>query len=57
MDGFPSSGVSITIYGYRNWNAMIRFAPFSTTLRSAARLREALPDIVDKLRQDVELET
>jgi hypothetical protein len=39
--GFPSSGVSITIYGYRNWNAMIRFAPFSTTLRSAARLREA----------------
>ena len=57
VDGFPRSGVSITIYGYRNWNAMIRFAPFSTTLQNAARLREALPDIVHRLRQYVELET
>lgn len=57
MDGFPRSGVSITIYGYRNWNAMIRFAPFSTTFQNAARFRQALPDIVFKLRQYVELET
>jgi hypothetical protein len=57
MDGFPKSGVSITVYGYRNWNAMIRFAPFSTTSQNAARLRQALPDVVFRLRQYVDLET
>ncbi|MGY4501091.1 hypothetical protein ACVWYH_005022 [Bradyrhizobium sp. GM24.11] len=56
MDGFPRSGVSITVYGYRNWNAMIRFAPISTNSQNAARLRQALPDIVFKLRKYVELE-
>jgi hypothetical protein len=56
MDGFPISGVSITVYGSRPWNAMIRFAPFSTTSQDAARLRHALPDIVFKLRQYVELD-
>ncbi|RZM94432.1 hypothetical protein CWO91_39430 [Bradyrhizobium genosp. SA-3] len=56
MDGFPSSGVSITVYGSRPWNAMIRFAPFSTTARDAARLRHALPDIVFRLRQYVDIQ-
>jgi len=56
MDGFPESGVSITVYGSRPWNAMIRFAPFSTTSQDAARLRHALPDIVFRLREHVELE-
>jgi hypothetical protein len=57
MEGFPRSGVSITVYGYRNWNAMIRFAPFSITSQNAARLRKALPDIVFKLRHYVDIET
>jgi hypothetical protein len=57
VEGFPRSGVSITVYGYGNWNAMIRFAPFSITSQNAARLRQALPDIVFKLRQYVDLET
>lgn len=56
MDGFPKSGVSITVYGSRPWNAMIRFAPFSTTSQDAARLRHAVPDIVFRLRGYVELE-
>ena len=56
VDGFPKSGVSITVYGYRNWNAMVRFAPFSTTSQNAARLRHALPDIVFRLRQYVDLD-
>lgn len=56
IDGFPKSGVSITVYGSRPWNAMIRFAPFSTTSQDAARLRHALPDIVFRLRQYVELD-
>jgi len=56
IEGFPGSGVSITVYGYRNWNAMITFAPFSTSFQNATRFRQALPDLVLKLRRFVELE-
>lgn len=56
IEGFPASGVSVTVYGYRHWNAMITFAPFSTTFRNATRFRQALPDLVFKLRRFVELE-
>lgn len=56
IDGFPESGASITVYGYQHWNAMITFAPFSATFEQAKRFRQALPDLVFKLRQHVELE-
>ncbi len=56
LEDFPASGVSVTVYGYRNWNAMITFAPFSTTFQNATRFRQALPDVVFKLRRFVELE-
>jgi len=56
IEGFPASGVSITVYGYRHWNAMITFAPFSTNFQNATRFRQALPDLVFKLRRFVELE-
>lgn len=56
MEAFPSSGVTVTVYGYRNWNAMITFAPFSTSFQNATRFRQAVPDIVFKLRRFVELE-
>jgi hypothetical protein len=56
MDDFPGSGASVTVYGYRHWNAMITFAPFSTTFRNATRFRQAMPDLVFKLRRFVELE-
>ncbi len=56
MEDFPASGVSVTVYGYRNWNAMLTFAPFSTSFQNATRFRQALPDLVFKLRRFVELE-
>ena len=56
LDGFPETGTSITVYGYQHWNAMITFAPFSTTFEQAKRFRQALPDLVFRLRQIVELE-
>ncbi|SDG73508.1 hypothetical protein SAMN05216338_1002271 [Bradyrhizobium sp. Rc2d] len=56
LENFPATGVSVTVYGYRHWNAMITFAPFSTTFRNATRFRQALPDLVFKLRRFVELE-
>ena len=56
LEDFPNSGVSVTVYGYRNWNAMLTFAPFSTSFQNATRFRQALPDLVFKLRRFVELE-
>ncbi|MBP0110214.1 hypothetical protein [Bradyrhizobium vignae] len=56
LEDFPSSGVSVTVYGYRNWNAMLTFAPFSTSFQNATRFRQAIPDLVFKLRRFVELE-
>jgi hypothetical protein len=56
IEDFPASGASVTVYGYRHWNAMITFAPFSTNFRNATRFRQAMPDLVFKLRRLVELE-
>ncbi|MCS3731875.1 hypothetical protein [Bradyrhizobium betae] len=56
LEDFPATGVSVTVYGYRHWNAMITFAPFSTSFHNATRFRQAMPDLVFKLRRFVELE-
>ncbi|MCK1722448.1 hypothetical protein [Bradyrhizobium sp. 141] len=56
LENFPATGASVTVYGYRHWNAMITFAPFSTNFQNATRFRQAMPDIVFKLRRFVELE-
>ncbi|MDH2346820.1 hypothetical protein QCM77_36310 [Bradyrhizobium sp. SSUT18] len=56
MENFPATGVTVTVYGYRHWNAMITFAPFSTSFQNATRFRQAMPDLVFKLRRFVELE-
>ncbi|MBR0961499.1 hypothetical protein [Bradyrhizobium japonicum] len=56
LENFPNSGVSVTVYGYRHWNAMLTFAPFSTSFQNATRFRQAVPDLVFKLRRFVELE-
>ncbi|WP_439370742.1 hypothetical protein [Bradyrhizobium sp. DASA03120] len=56
MEDFPATGASVTVYGYRHWNAMITFAPFSTSFQNATRFRRAMPDLVVKLRRFVALE-
>ncbi|MBB4372375.1 hypothetical protein GGD63_005183 [Bradyrhizobium sp. cir1] len=56
MEDFPATGASVTVYGYRHWNAMITFAPFSTSFQNATRFRQAMPDLVFKLRRFVALE-
>ncbi|MBR1134022.1 hypothetical protein [Bradyrhizobium iriomotense] len=56
IEDFPATGVSVTVYGYRHWNAMITFAPFSTSFQNATRFRQAIPDLVFKLRRFVALE-
>ena len=56
LENFPATGASVTVYGYRHWNAMITFAPFSTNFQNATRFRQALPELVFRLRRFVELE-
>ncbi|WP_024511857.1 hypothetical protein [Bradyrhizobium sp. ARR65] len=52
IEGFPKNGVSITVYGLHPWNAMITFAPGSSSFKNATMYREMLPQIVAKLRED-----
>jgi hypothetical protein len=54
---FPERGVAVTVYGFRPWNAMLNFAPGSTSHREAIAFREALADIVRELRTRVEIDT
>lgn len=53
---FPTSGISINVYGYTPWNAMLVFAPSSVVPEVAARLRVDLVEIVNRLRHEFDLE-
>ncbi|WP_051382401.1 hypothetical protein [Bradyrhizobium sp. Tv2a-2] len=54
--GFPQNGVSITVYGFRPWNAMITFAPGSVSSKTAAAYREMLPQLIEELRKQFDTE-
>lgn len=54
---FPQRGVAVTVYGFRPWNAMLNFAPGSTSHSEAIAFREALVDIVREFRTQVEIDT
>jgi hypothetical protein len=56
MPDFPRRGVQVTVYGSNPWNAMLNFAPGSTSHKNAITCREALTEIVDKLRPTVEVD-
>jgi hypothetical protein len=56
VSGFPESGVAVTVYGFRPWNAMLNFAPRSTSYNEAIVFRKALAEIVQELRIRVEVD-
>jgi hypothetical protein len=56
LPDFPRRGVKVTVYGSNPWNAMLDFAPGSTSHKNAITCREALTEIVDKLRPIVEVD-
>jgi hypothetical protein len=56
ITNFPERGVALTVYGFRPWNAMLNFAPGSTSYSEAAVFRKALAEIVDELRAQVEVD-
>ena len=53
---FPSEGVTVTVYGFQPWSAMLTFAPNSTTLANAAQYRKILIEIVYDLRKSFEID-
>jgi hypothetical protein len=55
IHGFPSEGVSVTVYGFQPWSAMLTFAPNSTTFANAIRYRKILAEIVYDLRKNFEV--
>jgi hypothetical protein len=56
LPDFPRRGVKVTVYGSNPWNAMLNFAPGSTSHKNAITCREALTEIVHKLRPTVEVD-
>jgi len=53
---FPSEGVTVTVYGFQPWSAMLTFAPNSTTLANATRYPKILAEIVYDLRKNFEVD-
>jgi hypothetical protein len=56
IPNFPERGVAVTVYGFNPWNAMLNFAPRSASHRDAIMFREALADMVQKLRVQVDVD-
>ena len=56
IHGFPSEGVTITVYGFQPWSAMLTFAPYSATPANAAQYRKILAEIVYDLRKGFEID-
>jgi hypothetical protein len=48
--------MTLTVYGYNPWNAMVTFAPDSATAATAKTVRSVLGRIVDELRDKIEIE-
>jgi hypothetical protein len=56
VEEFPKDGVSITVYGLKPWNAMITFAPGSVSSKTAATYRQMLPQLIEELRKQFDVE-
>src|ERR1700761_770887 len=56
LPDFPSQGVVVTLYGSRPWNAMLTFAPGSTSYRNATIFRSALADMISELRKQIDID-
>jgi hypothetical protein len=56
IEGFPKSGASITVYGYRHWNAMITFKPGCVSMKDGIEYRAMLGELVQNLRGRFDVE-
>ena len=52
----PKEGMIVTVYGYSPWNAMVTFAPGTTTTVIAKAIRGLLGRIVEELRDKIQIE-
>jgi hypothetical protein len=56
VEDFPKDGVSITVYGLKPWNAMITFAPGSVSSKTATAYGKMLPQLIEELRRQFDME-
>ena len=52
----PKEGMTVTVYGYSPWNAMVTFAPGTTTTVIAKAIRGLLARIVEEMRDKIQIE-
>jgi hypothetical protein len=52
----PKEGMTVTVYGYSPWNAMVTFAPGTTSTVIAKAIRGLLGRIVEEMRDKIQIE-
>jgi hypothetical protein len=52
----PKEGMTVTVYGYSPWNAMVTFAPGTTTTAIAKAIREFLGRLVEEMRDKIQID-
>jgi hypothetical protein len=56
MPNAPKEGMTVTVYGYNPWNAMVTVAPGSATGATVKTIRGLLGRIVDEMRDKIQIE-
>jgi hypothetical protein len=56
VEGFPKRGASVTVCGYRHWNAMITFMPGCVSMKDGIEYRAMLRELVENLRGRFDVE-
>jgi hypothetical protein len=56
MPNAPKEGMTVTVYGYNPWNAMVTVAPGSATSATVKTIRGLLGRIVDEMRNKIQIE-
>jgi hypothetical protein len=51
----PKEGMTVTVYGYSPWNAMVTFAPGSATTATAKTIRGLLGRFVERMRDKIQI--
>ena len=55
IDGCPTAGFEVVVYGTRPWNAMLRITPAAGAVPDARAWRQRVQDMVQLLRHQYEL--
>jgi hypothetical protein len=56
MPNAPKDGMTVTVYGYNPWNAMVTIAPGLASSATVKAIRGLLARIVDEMRDKIQIE-